>query len=250
MNKSQTVQKLLKYDKTLHDTKIDFTKRGYSDIVEANTLLQTNPNAFLFAVIFDQGIPAERAWSAPFYLRERLGSLDIDKLISLGSKDLIKICTKKPSLHRYNYLGNWIYLAAKKLKAEYEKDASNIWPEGSSASSVVNKLQEFKGIGQKKSNMAVLLLFRDFQIHFSKMNEIDIAYDIHVRRVLLRTGLAQKDDLEHMVKVIRKFHPDFPARLDGPLWHVGRNWCHANDPECEKCVLARVCEKNIEVKLK
>jgi hypothetical protein len=42
---------------------------------------------------------------------------------------------------------------------------------------------------------------------------MDIAYDIHVRRVFLRTGLAQWDDLDHMlVAIAREANPDRPSR--------------------------------------
>jgi hypothetical protein len=43
---------------------------------EANALIINNPFAFLLAVIFDQGIPAERAWRAPYDMMQRLGHLD------------------------------------------------------------------------------------------------------------------------------------------------------------------------------
>jgi hypothetical protein len=39
-----------------------------------NALIVENPFAFLLAVIFDQGIPAERAWRAPYDLMRRLGT--------------------------------------------------------------------------------------------------------------------------------------------------------------------------------
>ena len=42
----------------------------------ANRFLLDNPFAFLLAVIFDQGIAAERAWAAPYELQRRLGHLD------------------------------------------------------------------------------------------------------------------------------------------------------------------------------
>ena len=43
--------------------------------VEADALVREDPFAFLLAVIFDQGIPYERAWSAPIELRRRLGAI-------------------------------------------------------------------------------------------------------------------------------------------------------------------------------
>jgi len=243
--KKKIIQKLLEYDSLLHDREIDFIKRGYSDIPEANELLKSDPNAFLFAVIFDQGVPAERAWSAPYYLKKRLGHLDIDGIIDIGKDCVVEKCIKRPALHRYNYMGKWIWLAAKRLKNEYESNAENIWKRNLKARAIVNRLQEFKGIGQKKSNMATLLLYRDFGIEMRNLEGVDIAYDVHVRRVLLRTGLAKKDSVKHMVEVIRNFHPEFPAKIDGPLWHIGRNWCHARKAECGKCRLKKLCPKII-----
>lgn len=44
----------------------------------------------------------------------------------------------------------------------------------------------------------------------------DIAFDVHVRRVFLRTQLAQGDELQHVTQVARRIHPersgDRPAR--------------------------------------
>jgi len=91
--------------------------------------------------------------------------------------------------------------------------------------------------------MAALLLYRDLKIPMKNLEGVDIAYDVHVRRVLLRTGLCKKDNIKHMIGTIRRYHPEFPAKLDGPLWHIGRNWCHARKVECRKCVLKVVCPK-------
>jgi hypothetical protein len=40
----------------------------------ANALLRSDPFAFLLGVLFDQNVPAERAWIAPFILKDRLGT--------------------------------------------------------------------------------------------------------------------------------------------------------------------------------
>jgi len=239
----QIIQKLLEYDSILHDKEVDFLERGYSNIPQANELLKSDPNAFLFAVIFDQGIQAERAWSAPNQLKKRLGHLNIPRIIKEGSNNIVNVCKMKPALHRYHYMGNWIWLAAKRLKENYNSNASNIWSSSPKALEVIKRLQEFKGIGQKKSNMAALLLYRDLKIPMKNLEGVDIAYDVHVRRVLLRTGLCKKDNIKHMIGTIRRYHPEFPAKLDGPLWHIGRNWCHARKVECRKCVLKVVCPK-------
>jgi endonuclease III len=73
-----------------------------------------------------------------------------------------------------------------------------------------------------------------------------VAYDVHLRRVFLRTRLADRDDRDHMIQVARDLHPSRPGELDLPTWLVGRGWCHPGIPNCETCPLTTVCPKDIE----
>ena len=54
-----------------------------------------------------------------------------------------------------------------------------------------NRLDAFDGIGQKKAAMAVEILERDLRVSIKDLQGSDIAYDVHLRRVFLRTGLAR-----------------------------------------------------------
>jgi hypothetical protein len=45
---------------------------------------------------------------------------------------------------------------------------------------------------------------RDLGVPVRVLDSSDIAYDVHVRRVFLRAGLAKYDDLTHMVAVARQ----------------------------------------------
>jgi len=245
--KEEIVKAILEYDKKVHkkveSPTVDFAGKGFARKKEPNKFLLSNPNAFLFGVIFDQGIPAERAWSAPFLLKQRLGHFDLKKMVKLGPEGLGKIIMQKPALHRYFYLGEWIFAAAKKLLEEYKGNASNVWEDGLLAKEMVRRLEEFKGIGQKKANMTVRILNRVFGVRFKKMEAVDIPYDVHIRRVLLRLGLAKKDTVESITQAARDLYPKNPSRLDSALWHIGRNFCHPRNPECLLCPLAKFCPK-------
>ena len=83
----------------------------------------------------------------------------------------------------------------------------------------------FPGIGQKKAAMAAEILARDLGKPLQDMSGSDVAYDVHVRRVLLRSGLAEHDEVTHMIAVARALNPDRPGALDLPAWDVGRRWC-------------------------
>lgn len=107
------------------------------------------------------------------------------------------------------------------------------------------RFDAFEGIGQKKAAMAVELLARDLRVRIRQMEGSDIAFDVHVRRVFLRTCLALRDDQAHMIDVARKLHPDRPGELDFPAWLVGRQWCIAGKPNCVECVLREVCPQQV-----
>ena len=79
-----------------------------------------------------------------------------------------------------------------------------IWNDRPSAAELRRRFDAFPGIGQKKAAMAVEILERDLHVPLSDLAGSDIAYDVHVRRVFLRAGLAQRDDVTEMVAIARK----------------------------------------------
>jgi endonuclease III len=94
--------------------------------------------------------------------------------------------------------------------------------------------------------MAVELLARYRGVSLQDLSGSDIAYDVHVRRVFLRTGLAERDDVNHMVTVARSLYPERPGALDIPTWDIGRRWCHPANPDCPTCSLNTVCPRLID----
>jgi len=213
---------------------------------EANALILNDPFAFLLAVIFDQGIPAERAWRAPYELMQRLGHLDPARLAA-DEAGVYAAVNQPPVLHRYREkLPPWLVAAARLVLSAYAGDVSRIWSDEPTAAELQRRLDRFPGIGQKKAAMAVEILERDLGVPIRDLHGSDIAYDVHVRRVFLRTGLADYDDLDHMLDVARRAHPERPGAIDFPAWLVGRQWCHAGLPDCVNCVLRDVCPKDID----
>lgn len=206
---------------------------------EADALIRTNPFAFLVAVICDQGIQAERAWAIPHSLQHRLGHLDPARIGA--DADRVRLAfAATPKLHRFaNNVADWVSAAGRIVANEYGGDAAAIWADQPSAATLRERFDAFPGVGQKKAAMAVEILERDLGVALTELNGSDIAYDIHVRRVFLRTGLAERDDVNHMVAVARALHPRRPGELDNPAWDVGRRWCHRHGPDCPTCPLVR-----------
>jgi uncharacterized HhH-GPD family protein len=211
----------------------------------ANAFILENPFAFLTAVIMDQGVPAERAWQAPYELRKRLGHLDPARLASDGDEVAAAI-NRPPKLHRYvDKIPKWIVDAARRVASRYGGDASRIWNDKPTAVELQKRLDAFTGIGQKKAAMAVEILERDLGVEIRELQGSDVAYDVHLRRVFLRTTLANRDDPGHMISIARALHPKRPGELDVSVWRIGRQWCRAGTPDCGACVLTAVCPKEV-----
>lgn len=178
---------------------------------EADRLVHEDGFAFLLAVLFDQQVGYGRAWGAPLELRRRLGHLD-----------------------------------PRRMLREPDALAEAIWSDRPTAKALEARLDAFLGISQKKAAMTVMLLWRNRGVEIERMDGCDVAVDIHLRRVFLRTGLVERDDPRTMVEAARDLYPELPGALDPPAWTIGRRWCHAGEPECPDCPLTHICPKLLE----
>lgn len=249
---AKVVIKLNEYFDELHgenNSTMDRMKNaGFASDYEENKFVFESPNAFLFGVIFDQMILAERAWGAPYKLYQRLGNhLHLERIAVMNRETLSGILHQKPALHRFcSKIADWIIKASGILLEKYDGKARNIWiGDNFTASEVISRLLEFPGISQKKAHMTASILVRDFRVPLTGLEIIDVAYDRHIRRVFLRTGLSDRDTMDSVIAAGRKYNPEYPGKLDLPTWYVGRNWCHPKNPLCDACKLHSCCPKLI-----
>jgi uncharacterized HhH-GPD family protein len=211
---------------------------------DADALLR-QPNAFLLGVLFTQGIPAERAWRGPFGLMERIGTLDPGYLAS-HPVEVRAAVQEPPMLHRFKEtLPRWISSAALRLLRDYDGDASRIWPPGEEVLEVVSRLSEFDGIGRKKAVMAAEILTRHFGVDLIGRERGQVAYDVQVRRVFLRSGLVDEDSREAIEAAAAAISPQSPGTLDLPAWLIGRQSCRPRSPLCDACRLGEVCPRKV-----
>jgi uncharacterized HhH-GPD family protein len=246
VNKQKISRSLILYSEQLKKLHID-KEKDFTPNLKANKLILNNPLAYLFAVILDQGIKAERAWELPYVLKQRLGYFEVKKIAQISDSKIISVFNEKPKLHRFP---KTMALRIKKASAlvieRYGGKAENIWNDCPGSADLHRRFEEFNGIGQKKASMAVNILVKDFGIEVKDKRGIDISYDIHIRRVLLRTGLAEKDEMKHIVNTARALNPEYPGILDGPCWRIGRTYCHPTSPDCKRCPIEKVCGKKMD----
>lgn len=239
-------EKIFAYEKEIKD---DFNIfKGGLLAPEECSFIMSDMNAFLFGLISDSSVKAEIAWSLPYRLKDRLHHFDLNKIADMDVEELTNAIKTKPALHRYpSNIAKYIKSATQLLISKYESDASNIWLNGASAAEIVSRLEEFKGISHKKAALGSLLLVRDLGINIKDKENINLAYDIHIRRICLRAGFCTQDTIEDVTAAGKRILPEFPGRLTSSFWAIGRDICRPSNPLCSACPLDDVCEHNLSL---
>lgn len=216
--------------------------------------LEEYPHAFVLGCLMDVQVSSKKAWIIPYKIYKDLNNFDIYELNKKGL-DYYKNFFNKNKLHRFNNdKAEIFYNAIERIIKYYDGDASKIWKDNPSSSSIVYKFLEFRGCGQKVANMAANTLANQFKIKMNDYSSIDISADVHVIRVMYRLGFIeferynQLENEKRKLLVIykaRELNPQFPGKIDFVCWKLGRDYCHENNPDCNKCYMNKVCEKNI-----
>lgn len=98
------------------------------------------------------------------------------------------------------------------------------------------KLESLPGVGRKTANVVLSVGF----------GEQHIAVDTHVFRVSNRIGLVHEKDVEHTeMALIKKLPADRLTESHHSLIFHGRYCCHARKPECERCCIRDICQKDM-----
>ncbi len=209
-------------------------------------------NAFLFGVISDRMMKAQKAWQVPFELSKRLGHLDVGKIALLGETELEGFLRKPTNLHRFNAAMAKAFIAASKyVVANHKGAALNMWPAGRSAPALIEELEALPGISHKLSAMTLQILITQMGIDIKDMKSVNIAVDRHVARVFLRTGLVEGEPnrivyragglKKAVIEAAKKASPTFPAALDFATFDIGQTYCTHTAPRCTECPIRKVC---------
>jgi len=241
-SRAAVVRALLDHGRTL----AGLGSGNFTPDADADRFVQVDAFAFVVAVVCDEQVRFEKAWEAPLELRRRLGHWDLARIVSEPDR-VREAFARRPALHRWvNKTAERVSAAARRVLHDYGGDAALIWSDTPTAATLRRRFEAFDGIGQKKSAMAVEILERGLGVPVSALDGSDVAVDIHVRRVFLRAGLAERDDVAHMIEIARALHPERPGELDNPAWDIGRQWCHATSPDCHRCPLESACPKLVD----
>jgi uncharacterized HhH-GPD family protein len=127
---------------------------------EANELLSRNALALLIAMLLDQQVPFERAFSAPRDLVRRLGhEPTAEELASFAPEALAAAFSERPALHRFpKAMAARTQELARLIVTEYDGEAASLWSTASSGAELLKRVSALPGFGEVKARIFVALL--------------------------------------------------------------------------------------------
>ena len=126
----------------------------------ANELLARSPLALLVAMLLDQQVPLEKAFSSPRVLVQRLGhEPTAEELAGYDPDALAAIFSERPALHRYpRAMAARTQDLARVVADRYDGDAARVWADAATGEELSARLSELPGFGAYKAQILIALL--------------------------------------------------------------------------------------------
>ena len=126
---------------------------------EADRLLTDDPTALLIGFVLDQQVPLQKAFSGPFELRKRIGTLDAAEIAAMEPARLEDAFRERPALHRFpaNMAHRTQELCAA-IARDFGGDASRVWTEAKDGRDLERRLLSLPGIGEMKARTLIAIL--------------------------------------------------------------------------------------------
>jgi uncharacterized HhH-GPD family protein len=134
---------------------------------EADALVSEDPLALLIAMVLDQQIPLERAFSAPFDLKTRLGGdLDAAGIAAMEPDALAKVFTERPALHRFpSANARRVQQLCQIVTDDYDGRAQDIWATATDGADLLRRIKALPGFGEQKARIFIGLLGKQFGVN-------------------------------------------------------------------------------------
>ncbi len=127
---------------------------------DANDLLSRSPLALLIAMLLDQQVPLEKAFTSPRDLARRLGHEPTAReLAEFGPDELADIFSQRPALHRYpRAMAARVRQLCRLLVDRYGGDAAAVWSGAATGGDLLARISELPGFGPDKAKIFLALL--------------------------------------------------------------------------------------------
>jgi len=131
---------------------------------DANAFLVADPLALLLGMLFDQQVPMEWAFRAPYTLSQRLGDrFTAETIAAMDPEDLVAVFVEKPALHRYPAaMARRAHAVCEHLVEHHKGDPANLWRRVKSGDDLYTRVSALPGFGDEKAKIFVALLAKRF----------------------------------------------------------------------------------------
>src|SRR3989475_13074791 len=120
----------------------------WTDVPEANQLLETDHLALLIGLVLDQQVKMEKAFRGPYDLKLRLGHLDAQKIAGMAPDQLVKVFRERPALHRFpGSMARRVQAVCQAGVDDYGRDAGAIWMQGRDGDDLAARIKKLPGCG-------------------------------------------------------------------------------------------------------
>jgi uncharacterized HhH-GPD family protein len=132
----------------------------------ANELLTRDPFALLLAMMLDQQVTLEKAFSSPYQLALRLGhEPTAAEIAEYEPEALVAIFSERPALHRFpRAMALRAQDLARQLVDAYDGDAATVWTGAGTGAELIARLSALPGFGGYKAQITAALLGKQLGI--------------------------------------------------------------------------------------
>lgn len=124
-----------------------------------DSVVRDNPLALLIAMLLDQQISIEMAFTGPFRLQERIGEISCDRILGLSEDELVAHFVSKPALHRFPAaMARRTRALADYLSENHRGRAELVWQSPGSAKELLDRINAMPGFGPEKSMILLAVL--------------------------------------------------------------------------------------------
>jgi uncharacterized HhH-GPD family protein len=137
----------------------------WTDVPEANRLLETDPLALLIGLVLDQQVKMEKAFAGPYELKQRLGHLDVRKIAAMDPDKLGAVFRERPALHRFpGSMAQRVQALCQAIVKEYGGDVAAVWEGARDGDDLAIRIKKLPGFGDMKVKILVAVLAKKFGV--------------------------------------------------------------------------------------
>jgi len=152
-------------------TKVD--RLHFTGNDEADRLIARDPFALLIGFALDQQVPVPTAFTGPFKLKQRLGTLEPRKIASMDPGKLEAAFREKPAVHRFpGTMAQRVQDLAQTIVDDHGGKAERVWTEAKDGQDLKARIGALPGFGDMKVRSLLAVLAKRLGVQLPGLEEV------------------------------------------------------------------------------